>query len=254
MIFEKYLSAEKLMEQAVRARKDWPFIEAIEKDKQLPSYCLYALGSRETNLRNIVGDGGHGYGVWQLDNRSHIIPDGFIKNVEMQAWYAGQKLKYDYANRGQQDWVKTFNVYNSGQTKTENTTGDDYGPDVWSRLVWLQQNLAPSMDSVSGGDGNDVEVESLMFASAVDPNTGDVWLCDPVDGGVYSFDSEGNEYHRYYSAVNAHPELRAGRVDSPAGKMIGFAYWKNGNGYMQFTREKNGTIHCYRWNDGTKPV
>jgi hypothetical protein len=34
---------------------------------------LLALGSRETNLRNIVGDGGHGRGWLQIDDRFHNL-------------------------------------------------------------------------------------------------------------------------------------------------------------------------------------
>ncbi len=30
-----------------------------------------AIASRETNMRNIVGDGGHGYGIMQIDDRSY---------------------------------------------------------------------------------------------------------------------------------------------------------------------------------------
>jgi hypothetical protein len=31
---------------------------------------LMAIASRETNMRNIIGDGGHGYGIMQIDDRS----------------------------------------------------------------------------------------------------------------------------------------------------------------------------------------
>lgn len=36
-----------------------------------PVEVLLALASRETNMRNIVGDGGHGHGVMQIDDRSY---------------------------------------------------------------------------------------------------------------------------------------------------------------------------------------
>jgi hypothetical protein len=35
---------------------------------------VLAISSRETNIRNIEGDGGHGRGPMQLDDRSHKIP------------------------------------------------------------------------------------------------------------------------------------------------------------------------------------
>lgn len=42
-------------------------------DYDWPPEILMAIASRETNMRNIVGDGGHGYGVMQIDSRS--FPD-----------------------------------------------------------------------------------------------------------------------------------------------------------------------------------
>lgn len=41
---------------------------------QLPVSLVLAVASRETNVRNIRGDKGHGYGPMQLDDRSHHIP------------------------------------------------------------------------------------------------------------------------------------------------------------------------------------
>src|SRR5690606_5351641 len=45
-------------QQVKNARKQWPFIEEIERKHGMPAGFLYAVGSRETNLRNILGDGG----------------------------------------------------------------------------------------------------------------------------------------------------------------------------------------------------
>lgn len=33
-----------------------------------------AIASRETNMHNVVGDGGHGYGIMQIDDRN--FPEG----------------------------------------------------------------------------------------------------------------------------------------------------------------------------------
>ena len=44
----------------VKAGKDYDFAPSL----------LMAIASRETNMRNIVGDGGHGYGLMQIDVRS----------------------------------------------------------------------------------------------------------------------------------------------------------------------------------------
>ena len=47
------------------------FRDAVETAPHVDYALLRALVSRETNMRNIVGDGGHGRGYGQIDDRSH---------------------------------------------------------------------------------------------------------------------------------------------------------------------------------------
>jgi hypothetical protein len=68
-----------LSAQYQRAKSQWPFIHRTELARGLPRMLLFAVGSRETNLTNEVGDSGHGHGVWQLDDRSHMPPGGFAQ-------------------------------------------------------------------------------------------------------------------------------------------------------------------------------
>lgn len=49
------ISGATLLAEYRRAKADWPFIEPVEKAHGLPALLLYAVGSRETNLRNIKG-------------------------------------------------------------------------------------------------------------------------------------------------------------------------------------------------------
>ena len=49
-----------LLAQYRRAEAEWPWIAAVERAVKLPPMLLWAVGSRETNLRNVIGDGGHG--------------------------------------------------------------------------------------------------------------------------------------------------------------------------------------------------
>ena len=42
-----------------------------EAKYDLPAGLMLAIASRETNMRNINGDGGHGRGVFQIDDRYH---------------------------------------------------------------------------------------------------------------------------------------------------------------------------------------
>lgn len=54
--------------------KDWlKYFKISSKDYLIPNHILLAIASRETNIKNIIGDGGHGYGIMQIDDRS--FPD-----------------------------------------------------------------------------------------------------------------------------------------------------------------------------------
>ena len=85
-----------------------------------------------TNLHNVVGDHGHGHGIWQLDDRSHRIPPGFDRNPEQQARTAAEML-HNLHNRFH-SWEQALNAYNSGRPDATHTTGHNYGPDVLNRL------------------------------------------------------------------------------------------------------------------------
>jgi hypothetical protein len=115
-----------------RAAEQWPFITHIEEQYCLPHNILFAVGSRETGLHNIVGDHGHGHGVWQLDDRWHNIPHGFDKDPVAQAHVAAEMLQQLHQRFG--DWEKALNAYNSGHPDAAHTTGHNYGPDVLHRL------------------------------------------------------------------------------------------------------------------------
>lgn len=52
------------------------------KDYALPIGILLGVASRETNIQNIIGDSGHGYGIMQIDVRYHqsFVSSGVWKN------------------------------------------------------------------------------------------------------------------------------------------------------------------------------
>jgi hypothetical protein len=130
------ISPDELAAEYRQAKAQWPFITTVNDAYGLPPALLYALGSRETNLQNEIGDGGHGHGMFQLDDRSHHpIPPGFDNDVHAQATMAAQMMKGFYQQYG--DWTKACNVYNSGSPDTARTTGGDYGPDVMERQAYL---------------------------------------------------------------------------------------------------------------------
>ncbi len=57
--------------QAAKTRGWLPHFQKAAKDYEFPPELLLGIASRETNMKNIVGDGGHGYGVMQIDDRSY---------------------------------------------------------------------------------------------------------------------------------------------------------------------------------------
>jgi hypothetical protein len=56
---------------AAKTRGWLPHFQKAAKDYEFPPELLLGIASRETNMKNIVGDGGHGYGVMQIDDRSY---------------------------------------------------------------------------------------------------------------------------------------------------------------------------------------
>jgi len=69
------ISADQLAEQVSRARaRGWtPVMRKAEKRYKLPAALLLALASRETDMNDIVGDKGHGRGLFQIDDRFHAV-------------------------------------------------------------------------------------------------------------------------------------------------------------------------------------
>jgi len=124
-------------------------VNVAEAKHKLPSRILYAVGSRETNLaehwEQTPGDGGHGHGTWQLDDRSHQIPAPFP--IELQADMAAELLAGLIAHfKGN---VKSaLSAYNAGVGGADSgirhgnsdlfTTGKDYGQDCLDRMHYVQ--------------------------------------------------------------------------------------------------------------------
>jgi hypothetical protein len=139
------------------AYQTWPFIQAVEAAHGLPADTMMAVGWRETGLRNIVGDFGHGHGVWQLDDRAnHMSAEqwaAFDADVQAQAERAATKLAHDFATQKHAHpdlsnevlWERVFNIYNSGHTDAQHTTGHDYGPDVMNHLLHRNVTLRPQV-------------------------------------------------------------------------------------------------------------
>jgi Putative peptidoglycan binding domain len=146
------ITQSELTAQYQRARSAWPFIHQTELARGLPRMLLFAVGSRETNLTNEVGDFGHGHGVWQLDDRSHMPPGGFARfdvNVPLQCATAAAILQGLLASTGG-NVEEAAAIYNSGQPGEFGTTHHDYGIDVRQRMQFLQQTFGNGSSVLSG--------------------------------------------------------------------------------------------------------
>lgn len=120
-------------------------VAAAEIRHGLPKHLLHAVGSRETNLSAYYethpGDGGHGRGTFQLDDRSHTIPSPFP--VTTQADVAASML-HNLIQTFSGNLKSACSAYNAGVTGARNgiaqgdsdlfTTGHDYGADVVARM------------------------------------------------------------------------------------------------------------------------
>src|SRR6476646_10406457 len=92
-------------------------IDSIEQDFALPPFTMYAIGSRETNFNPYYfdhsGDEGHGHGLWQVDDRSHLIPDDWATDLDWQCRTAADIFN-DCLGATEDDFIAACNTYNSG--------------------------------------------------------------------------------------------------------------------------------------------
>jgi hypothetical protein len=130
-----------------------------ERRHHLPRFLLLAVASRETNCRDVVGDGGHGRGVFQIDDRFHgewlaehgAVSEGTVPALPAAADYAARMLAtalalaedHELGGRGAAKFAAA--AYNAGiegaieglraGDADARTTGHDYGSDV----IWRMQ-------------------------------------------------------------------------------------------------------------------
>ena len=165
------IRADQLAEQVGRARaRGWtPIMRKAEKRHHLPAGLLLAVASRETNMEDIVGDRGHGRGLFQIDDRFHgdwLSAHGApgpatTPRIGDAADFAASMLEsnLDFAVQNGVSAADRLrfacSAYNAGAggalaghesgDSDKKTTGGDYGRDVLERLGAIQsRNGAPS--------------------------------------------------------------------------------------------------------------
>lgn len=165
------ISSNDLRSQFEQVRRDFPFIDEINDRAGFPKCLLHAVASRETNMTNEIGDGGHGHGMFQLDDRWHQIPDGFDNDVQAQANRAASMLAGLHAAYG--NWLSALNAYNSGSPDTARTAGGDYGPDVLERQALLAGPASavnpPVIEAMTYGQRSDAVLKLQQFLNKTFP-------------------------------------------------------------------------------------
>ena len=183
----------------VRARGEG--LDAIcleaELNAGLPRGLLLAIASRETHCRDIVGDGGHGRGYFQIDDRSHQaflrkhgVLGGGVPPAREAAAYAAQLL-LDNGAFGRRKGVKPVDLlkfslssYNAGAGNAikgyvagdsdRKTAHGNYGADVLERLrvvtAWLDDAPIPRVRPLlkEGSRGKAVLELKQKLAAATD--------------------------------------------------------------------------------------
>jgi len=148
-------------------RQGWDAIMAsVERDKDLPAGILLAVASQETDMNDVVGDGGHGRGLFQIDDRSHkdflgrvgAAGPGKKPPVPKAADHAGSLLASNIsfgASKGVaaagrlKFGLSAYNAGAGGALKglqehgdpDFRTTGGDYGASVLARFAMFQSLL-----------------------------------------------------------------------------------------------------------------
>lgn len=142
-----------------------------EAKYDLPAGLMLAIASRETNMRNINGDGGRGRGVFQIDDRYHqgfLSKHGSPPPVAEAAMYAAKliadNIKYAKAQGvPAKDRLRVAVAgYNAGMggamagyragAVDSRTTGDDYSADVFARRKTIATFLPMFVGSIRIGD------------------------------------------------------------------------------------------------------
>jgi hypothetical protein len=155
--------------QKARDRNWFAMFERAANAHNLPLAYILAIASRETNMRNMLGDGGNGVGLMQIDIRYHAIAR---QAKQAGSWQNDPEPLIDYGAsllRGNYDWARTTwpdfgsaangrgwykiaaSAYNAGRGGARRgvlqgdsdryTTGRNYGRDVLARQLSFQALL-----------------------------------------------------------------------------------------------------------------
>jgi hypothetical protein len=150
------------------AAKDWPrlqdLVPAFERaavQYGLPTSLLLAVASRESHAgaaldANGWGDGGHAFGILQVDRRSHRIAGAASPTSDAHLLLGAGILReaLDDVCKDHPDWPPELQLegslvaYNAGVRNVvtithlnQGSTNDDYGADTLARAKWYETAL-----------------------------------------------------------------------------------------------------------------
>lgn len=175
------MNASELRRQFLFAKKmGWlPYFR--EEPYGVPAHLLMAIASRETNMNNIMGDGGHGHGLMQIDDRSfpEWCRSGKWKSVKEGIYMGAFVLRSKYNSAAKVPETMRMHVavamYNAGKHALSDwiihadpdlrTTGRDYSRDVFARSKTFQALLEERHE----------ETPRVIAASYVEPDDDGLW-------------------------------------------------------------------------------
>lgn len=192
-------------------------MRAAEKYR-VPASVLFGILSRETNGQLINGDGGHGRGPWQIDDRSHAswLSSHDAMNIDQSTDYAASILRSSIDAKGG-DLRAGIAAYNCGPGNVRppaydaRTTGGNYSADVLRRAEEFKRALG----------GEDVQFDSTPMPGVTASGGG-----GSVGGGTASSGSGGTTSSGY-SAPMAAPTSIPSSSDSAVSALSeqSFQYW-----------------------------
>ncbi len=202
--------------RAARANGWDAICHAAEGEKGLPRGILLAVASRETGMTDVVADGGHGRGLFQIDDRSWkewLTAHGaggrgktppVSDAARLAAAYLTENLAFGRKHGvARADLLKfALSAYNAGAggairgygegDSDLHTTGADYGRDVLERLAGFGGQgggkdvpARPSADGLLrvGSSGNPVALVKQRLQQWFELNAPGEWATLGVDPG-----------------------------------------------------------------------
>lgn len=134
-------------------------------DYHFPAEVLMGIASRETNMQSIVGDGGHGYGMMQIDDRS--FPDWCHSGAWRDVGACIQKgalvldSKREQIRSGQ---GKTLSIGGESFQGKSNLSDDDLlrmAISAYNCGLWAYYNFSTDRDIDRFSTGHDYSADTL---------------------------------------------------------------------------------------------